>query len=168
MVELVRERAVDLGAGHVHPSMCTPCRRRCSEARRDGLSVRAVGSRHSFTGAAVSYGVQLTMGRLARLVDVDQDGARVVVEAGMPIYRLNELLGQYGLAMPNLGDIDQQTISGAISTGTHGTGARLPGLAAQVLELELVLADGSVVTCSRDERPRPLRRRSRSASGPSV
>ena len=80
---------------------------------RDGLSVRAVGSRHSFTGAAVSHGVQLTMGRMARLVDVDQDSGRVVVEAGMPLYRLNELLAQHGLAMPNLGDIDQQTISGA-------------------------------------------------------
>ena len=69
----------------------------------------------------------------------------VVVEAGMPIYRLNELLAQHGLAMPNLGDIDQQTISGAISTGTHGTGAKLPGLAGQVLELEFVQADGSVI-----------------------
>src|SRR5690606_29323707 len=60
----------------------------------------------------------------------------------------------FGLAMTNLGDIDRQTLSGAISTGTHGTGARLGGLATQVLGLELVLADGSVVTCSPNERPK--------------
>lgn len=120
------------------------------DARRDGLTVRAVGSRHSFTGAAVTDGVQLGMGRMARLVDVDQDTGRVVVEAGMPIYRLNELLSQHGLAMANLGDIDQQTISGAISTGTHGTGAHLTGLAGQVVELQVVRADGTVGVYSRE------------------
>lgn len=122
-----------------------------ARARADGLTVRAAGSRHSFTAAVVAPGVQLSMNRMARLVDVDQDSGRVVVEAGMPLYRLNELLAQHGLAMPNLGDIDQQTISGAISTGTHGTGARLPGLAAQVVELQIVQADGSVATYSKDE-----------------
>jgi L-gulonolactone oxidase len=120
------------------------------DARRDGLGVRAVGSRHSFTGAAVTDGVQVTMGRMARLVDVDSRSGHVAVEAGMPIYRLNELLAQHGLAMANLGDIDQQTVSGAISTGTHGTGSRLTGLAGQVVELQVVRPDGTVGTYSRD------------------
>ena len=53
---------------------------------------------------------------------------------------------KFGLAMANLGDIDAQTIAGALSTGTHGTGARLGGLATQVEALDLVLADGSLVT----------------------
>jgi FAD-linked oxidoreductase len=55
--------------------------------------------------------------------------------------------------MPNLGDIDAQTIAGAISTGTHGTGARLGGIATAVAALELILADGSVVSCSPQQRP---------------
>ena len=71
----------------------------------------------------------------------------------MPLHVLNPLLASQGLAMPNLGDIDVQTISGATSTGTHGTGANLTGLAAQIAGLEIVLADGSVVTCSASERP---------------
>jgi FAD/FMN-containing dehydrogenase len=62
------------------------------------------------------------------------------------------VLDALGLAMANLGDIDAQTVSGAISTGTHGTGARLGGIATQVAGLELVLADGSLVSCSA-ERP---------------
>ncbi len=53
--------------------------------------------------------------------------------------------------MENLGDIDKQTVAGAISTGTHGTGARLGGLATQVAGLDLVTADGSVLSCSADE-----------------
>ena len=57
---------------------------------------------------------------------------------------LNEELARLGLAMENLGDIDRQTIAGAISTGTHGTGAKLRNISAQVEGIELVLADGSV------------------------
>jgi L-gulonolactone oxidase len=62
-------------------------------------------------------------------------------------------LWQLGLSMTNLGDIDVQTISGAISTGTHGTGAKFGGIATQVRALDLVLADGSTLTCSADENP---------------
>ena len=57
---------------------------------------------------------------------------------------LNEELHRLGLAMENLGDIDRQTIAGAISTGTHGTGAKLRNISSQVEAVELVLADGSV------------------------
>ena len=61
----------------------------------------------------------------------------------MPLHRLNGELAARGLALSNLGDIDRQTVAGAISTGTHGTGQRLGGLGAQVRALEIVLADGS-------------------------
>ena len=118
-----------------------------------GLAVRAVGSGHSFTGAAVVDGIQLRLDLLGRMVTVDRDTGLVTVEGGMPLHRLNPLLAQHGLAMPNLGDIDRQTITGAISTGTHGTGASLPGLAAQVVALELVSGDGNLVRCSTDEQP---------------
>ena len=75
------------------------------------------------------------------------------MRSGTTLRALNAALAELGLAMANLGDIDAQTIAGALSTGTHGTGARLGGLATQVEALDLVLADGSLVTCSASARP---------------
>jgi L-gulonolactone oxidase len=73
------------------------------------------------------------------------DGHLVTVQAGMPLYALNTWLAQLGLAVPNLGDIDGQTVAGAISTGTHGTGLGHSTLASCVDALTLVTGDGSVV-----------------------
>ena len=127
-------------------------------AARDDRRVRPVGSGHSFTGIArpdpgPGGATQIVLDRHADLVAVDPSGAEVTVQAGMPLHRLNRLLAAAGLAMSNLGDIEQQTISGAISTGTHGTGAAFGGLATQVRALELVLADGSVLPCSAGQNP---------------
>ncbi|MDZ5619261.1 D-arabinono-1,4-lactone oxidase [Nocardioides sp. HM23] len=122
-------------------------------AARDGLPVKAVGSGHSFTGVAVAPGVQLLPDRLAGLQSVDNVTGLVTVDAGIPLHRLNPLLAQHGLAMEILGDIDRQTIAGAVSTATHGSGAEFGSISTQVRGLELVLADGSVVQCSAAERP---------------
>jgi L-gulono-1,4-lactone dehydrogenase len=122
-------------------------------AAGDGLRVKAVGAGHSAGGVAVADGgVLLRMDRLAGITAVDVGTGEVTVGAGTTLNRLNLLLAEHGLAMSNLGDVDVQTVSGAISTGTHGTGARLRGLPAMVQALELVLADGSVVTCSPEHR----------------
>jgi FAD-linked oxidoreductase len=118
-----------------------------------GLTVRALGSGHSFTPAAATAGTALDLSGWTGVVSADAETGLVTVRSGTTVRALNAALDTLGLAMPNLGDIDAQTISGAISTGTHGTGARLGGLAAFVEGLELVLADGSVVTCSASERP---------------
>jgi FAD-linked oxidoreductase len=120
---------------------------------RDGLPVRAIGSGHSFTGAAVAPGVQLRPDLLDQVHAVDPATGLVTVAAGIPLHRLNPLLAEHGLALEILGDIDRQTIAGAISTGTHGSGAAYGSISTQVRALELVLADGSVVTCSPTERP---------------
>ena len=122
-------------------------------AVRDGLSVRAVGSGHSFTGAAVAPGVQLRPDLLDEVVSIDSATGLVTVAAGLPLHRLNPILAAHGLAMETMGDIDRQTIAGAISTGTHGSSRLFGGISTQVRALELVLADGSVVTCTPDERP---------------
>ena len=122
-------------------------------ARDQGRRVKAVGSGHSFTAAAVTDGVLVRLDRMSGLVAADLATGLVTVKAGTPLHELNQLLAELGLAMTNLGDIDRQTISGATSTGTHGTGAAFGGLAAQIRGLELVLADGSVVSCSATERP---------------
>jgi L-gulono-1,4-lactone dehydrogenase len=122
-------------------------------ARNDGLRVKAAGSGHSFTDIAATDGVLMHLDRFADVISMDVPSGLVTVQAGMPLHRLNRVLDEAGLAMTNLGDIDAQTVAGAIATGTHGTGARLGGIATQVHGLELVLADGSVVTCSATQRP---------------
>lgn len=122
-------------------------------AARDGLRVKPTGSGHSFSPIATPEGLQLRMQGLDRLIDVDGTSGLVTVGAGIPLHQLTPLLAEHGLAMENLGDIDRQTISGATSTGTHGTGGRFGGIATQIRGLELVLADGSVVRCSATERP---------------
>jgi L-gulonolactone oxidase len=89
---------------------------------------------------------------MADLVAVDRAARLVTVGAGMPLRVLNRVLAEHGLAMPNLGDIDAQTIAGAISTGTHGTGAQFGCLATFVAGLRLVTPAG-VLACSATERP---------------
>lgn len=107
-----------------------------------GRRVRPVGSGHSFTAIARPADLQLSLEHLTGVLAADRATGRVRVLAGTPLRVLNEALDLLGLAMPNLGDIDAQTVSGATATGTHGTGASLPGLAAGIAGLRLVTPDG--------------------------
>jgi FAD-linked oxidoreductase len=118
-----------------------------------GQTVKVVGTGHSFTDIACTTGRMMSVDDLDRVVDVDRDQCRITVEAGITIHRLNEELAVRGLALANLGDIDRQTIAGAVSTATHGTGATFGGLATFVRALELVTADGDVVRCSAELEP---------------
>ena len=113
-----------------------------------GLSIHAAGSGHSFTEAALTDGAMIRIEALNRILDADRESGRVRVEAGITLRDLSRALWDLGLALENLGDIDRQTLAGAISTATHGTGARFRNLSAQVEALELVLADGSVIEVS--------------------
>ncbi|MEX2256734.1 MAG: D-arabinono-1,4-lactone oxidase [Acidimicrobiia bacterium] len=122
-------------------------------AQAAGQSVKVVGSGHSFTDAACTDGRLLSIDGLDRVVDVDRDEGTVTVEAGITIRALNRELAERGLALTNLGDIDRQTIAGATSTGTHGTGTHLGGLSTFIRAMELVTADGNVLTCSPDDEP---------------
>lgn len=122
-------------------------------AAAKGLTLRVAGTGHSFTPLVATDGVLLRVDGLRGIVAVDRDAGRVRVAAGTPLHELNPALQALGLALPNLGDIDRQTISGAIATGTHGTGVRHRGIAAAVTGLTLVTADGSVLSCSADEEP---------------
>jgi L-gulono-1,4-lactone dehydrogenase len=122
-------------------------------AARDGLTVRAAGSGHSFTPVAATAGVLLDLSRWTGITAADTRTGLVTVRSGTRLRDLNAGLDRLGLALPNLGDIDAQTVAGAISTGTHGTGAALGGIATQVEELELVTADGSAVRCSASQHP---------------
>jgi len=118
-------------------------------AAAEGLVVRPVGSSHSFTPLCVTDGVQLDLGSLNRLVDVDADGV-ARVQAGMTLHDLSLALHAQGRALENLGDIDKQTVSGALATATHGTGAAFGNLSTQVAGGRLVTADGSVIDVGAD------------------
>src|SRR5690606_1326059 len=106
-------------------------------ARELCLSVAAIGAGHSFTSIAAAPGVQLDLGGLDGLLEVDASTRRARIAAGTNLYQLPALLAPHGLAMENLGDVDRQTIAGATSTGTHGTGSAFRGLAAQIAALSL-------------------------------
>ncbi|MFJ6693948.1 D-arabinono-1,4-lactone oxidase [Streptomyces sp. NPDC091294] len=122
-------------------------------AAEDGLRVKAVGTGHSFTSIAATDGVLIRPQLLTGIRAVDRDAMTVTVEAGTPLKRLNMALAREGLSLTNMGDIMEQTVSGATSTGTHGTGRDSASIAAQIRGLELVTANGSVLNCSADENP---------------
>ncbi|MFT4051622.1 MAG: D-arabinono-1,4-lactone oxidase [Microbacterium sp.] len=134
-----------------YPTTIEAVRRSVRAAAARGRPVKAVGAGHSFTGIAVAPGVLLELSELSGLVSVDRERLRVRLLAGTRLHRIPGLLSPYGLAMTNLGDIDRQSIAGAISTGTHGTGLRFGGIATQVVGVTLVTADGELLTVSDDE-----------------
>ena len=121
------------------------------KAAEDGLRVKAVGTGHSFTATAATDGVLIRPQLLTGIRRIDREAGTVTVEAGTPLKRLNVALAREGLSLTNMGDIMEQTVSGATSTGTHGTGRDSASIAAQIRGLELVTADGSVLTCSEKE-----------------
>ncbi|WP_327288302.1 D-arabinono-1,4-lactone oxidase [Streptomyces sp. NBC_01198] len=122
-------------------------------AAADGLTAKAVGSGHSFTAAAATGGVLIRPERLTAIRSIDRAAGTVTAEAGVQLRQLNAALAAEGLSLTNMGDIMEQTVAGATSTGTHGTGRDSGAIAAQITALEIVTADGSVLTCSADERP---------------
>ncbi|MFI1994604.1 D-arabinono-1,4-lactone oxidase [Actinoplanes sp. NPDC020271] len=113
-----------------------------------GRRIKTVGSGHSFTAIAVADDQRMLLHRLNQPVSVAGD--LVTVQAGMRLSSLNALLAANGLAMPNLGDIDAQTVAGAISTATHGTGIEHATLASCVEAVTLVTAKGTIERYDRE------------------
>jgi L-gulonolactone oxidase len=138
---VLRPRSVDGIVAAVHDAQAT------------GRRIKAVGSGHSFTDIARADDRRLDLSALPAPVMVDRAARLATVSAGMPLRTLNRVLAAHGLALPNLGDIDAQTVAGAISTGTHGTGAAYGNLATFVAGLTLVTGTGEVVTCSAVAHP---------------
>ncbi|UYN84753.1 MAG: FAD-binding protein [Microcella sp.] len=122
-----------------------------ARARTGGLAVKPIGSGHSFTGIAVAPGVQLDLTDLAGLTAIDSSTGLVTLAAGTKLHDASALLHEHGLAFENLGDIDVQSISGAVSTGTHGTGRAFGGLATQLRAVTLATADGRLLSISPTE-----------------
>ena len=117
-------------------------------AQTSGRRVKAVGSGHSFTAIAIAEEVLVDLSKYDEILAIDKINQTVTVQSGIQLSKLNQALYENSLAMQNLGDIAYQTIAGAISTSTHGTGAKFTGIANQVVALRVVLADSSIVECS--------------------
>jgi FAD-linked oxidoreductase len=126
------------------------------QAAQDGLSVRAAGSRHSFTDIAATDGLMIDTTGLQRVVDVEPGSRRVTVEAGIKLHALGPVLAHRGLALENQGDIDAQALAGALATATHGTGARFGNLSVRVVGMRLVTGSGEIVELTADSDPEGL------------
>ena len=122
-------------------------------AREAGTTVKMTGSGHSFTAIAAPEHTLLLPQGLAGVTAVDHDAMTVTALAGTQLKTLNAELARQGLSLHNMGDIDEQTLAGAISTGTHGTGGTVSGLAAQVAGFTLVTGTGQVLECTREQNP---------------
>lgn len=137
----------------VRPRSVTELAQRVGQWGRAGRHVRVVGSGHSFTPLVQTDDVLVSLDDLQGVQSVDAANGRAVALGGTKLKLLGDELLKYGLAQENLGDIDVQSIAGAISTGTHGTGARFGTLATQVEALTLVTADGELLECSPERNP---------------
>jgi FAD-linked oxidoreductase len=121
------------------------------KAASGGHKIRAVGSGHSFTAIACSDEILVSLEHLNMVRYIDTKNSLITVQAGIELGHLNNRLAKAGLAMTNLGDIAYQSLAGAVSTGTHGTGVDFTGIAGQIRRLRLVTATGEIVDCSADE-----------------
>lgn len=126
-------------------------------ARAEGDRVRVAGSGHSFTDIACADGRLLHLGRMDRVLDSDGESGLVRVQAGITLHELGKALAERGLAMQNQGDIDRQSLAGALATATHGTGLAYPNLSAQVAGMRVVAGDGSAVEIEDRETLRAAR-----------
>jgi L-gulono-1,4-lactone dehydrogenase len=122
-------------------------------ARAAGSTVKMVGSGHSFSAIAAPRDTLLRPEGLSGIVAVDRVAGTVTALAGTRLRELNTGLERLGLSLHNMGDIDAQTLAGAISTGTHGTGGVTAGLPAQVAGLELVTGTGELLRATAEEHP---------------
>ncbi|MFN2544116.1 MAG: FAD-binding protein, partial [Actinomycetota bacterium] len=119
-----------------------------ARAAAESLPVKVVGAGHSFTDIACTEGVHVDLSRHNRVLTSDTAARTVTAEGGITLGALADELAKHGLAQSNLGDIGYQTLAGAISTATHGTGTAFGTLSTQVTALELLTAKGELVRCA--------------------
>lgn len=123
------------------------------KARKSKSHLRVLGSGHSFTPLISTQDILLTTEKLQGIIshDVAKKSARVA--AGTKLRALGNMLHKCGLAQENLGDIDVQSIAGAMSTGTHGTGIDLGVLPSQISALTFINGKGEKIECSEQLHP---------------
>lgn len=120
---------------------------------RDERHVRVVGAGHSFTPLVQTDDILMSLENMQGIVSINTEQNTVTVRGGTWLKKLGTDLFTHGLAQENLGDINVQSIAGAISTGTHGTGVAFGSLATQVVGFTLITAAGEQLECSAECNP---------------
>jgi L-gulonolactone oxidase len=118
-----------------------------------GRPVRVAGAGHSFSDIVLTDGHLLSLDRMNRVLSADPATGLAEVEGGISIHDLGPALAEHGLALENQGDVDPQSVAGAISTATHGTGGGFRNISAQVAGLRLITDGGEAVDCSEEVEP---------------
>lgn len=121
-------------------------------ARRHHRRIAITGCGHSPSDLTCTSSWLVNLDYFAELLEVNKQDNTVVMQAGIRLHSLGLKLKEYGLAMPNLGSIDEQSIAGAIGTGTHGSSLKHGLMSQSVKALKILLADGSIVPCSPSDR----------------
>src|SRR5689334_3131097 len=114
-------------------------------AASEGLSVRVVGTAHSFTPVVATDGVIVSLDGLEGLVAADASTGEATLWGGTKLTRATGYLWEAGLGLANQGDIDVQSVAGAIGTGTHGTGTAYGNIPSRVTNFRLVTGAGDIV-----------------------
>jgi len=117
-------------------------------AIKSDMKLKVVGSGHSFVGAALTDGLLIDLSKYNQITNVDTQNKQVTVQVGKKLEDLNPEIWNHGLAMSDLSDIAYQSVAGAISTGTHGTGIGFGCLATQVVAARVISGEGEIIDCS--------------------
>ncbi|HAS43630.1 MAG TPA: FAD-binding oxidoreductase [Microscillaceae bacterium] len=123
------------------------------KALKESKKIRVVGSGHSWSPLVPGGDLLLSLDQWQGIVSIDETNQVAEVKAGTKIWRLGKLLHEKGWGMENFGDINRQSIAGAMSTGTHGSGLGLGTLSTQAVGFTLVTGKGEIVECSAQENP---------------
>ncbi|ATH96769.1 D-arabinono-1,4-lactone oxidase [Dermabacter jinjuensis] len=134
----------------VHPRSEREIVHHIARATAHGIGIRAIGAGHSFSAIAKPEGALLTLDHYRGLVHLDSDTGEVTLRAGTRLWEIGPMLARHDRALEVMGDVDRQSIAGAISTGTHGTGGRFTGVSGLVTGLKIMLANGDCVWADRD------------------
>lgn len=141
---------VTFGAAGFHaPTSVADLQRLVAGSRR----VRALGTGHSFNRIADTTGDLVSVADLPPIIEIDRDASSVTLSAGTRYGELGRHLQAAGLALPNTGSLPHISVAGAASTGTHGSGNGNRNLSAIVSAVDLVTADGALVSASRTGNP---------------
>ncbi len=121
------------------------------KASKNNMKVRVIGSAHSFNNILTTNDITLSLDDLQGIKELDREKNTATVYAGTKLSALNQALALEGFSLENLGDIDKQSLGGALSTGTHGTGVKLGNLPSQVISFEIINGLGETIKCSKKE-----------------
>ncbi|KAI4206023.1 MAG: hypothetical protein LQ346_001333 [Caloplaca aetnensis] len=136
---------------YIQPHSTAEIRKIVNLARRCRRRLVVVGCGHSPSDLTCTSSWMVNLDHYNKILDIDKASKVVVMQAGIRLYDLIAQLRENGLAMPNLGSIDNQSIAGAFATATHGSSTRHGILSQSVLSLKMMLANGHEVSCSASE-----------------